>query len=70
MKFKDFLFNNVNSTLNENVQNYIAQKIPGLGGKQLKSLIQALHDRVDLQNADIKLLTAAEVNNLKKEHIK
>lgn len=37
MKFKDFLFNSVNSvnsdTLNENVQNYIAQKIPGLGGK-------------------------------------
>lgn len=67
MKFKDFLFNSVNSdTLNENVQNYIAQKIPGLSGKQLKSLIQALHDRVDLQNADIKLLTAAEVNNLKK----
>lgn len=67
MKFKDFLFNSANSdTLNENVQNYIAQKIPGLGGKRLKSLIQALHDRVDLQNADIKLLTAAEVNNLKK----
>lgn len=68
MKFKDFLFNSVeqSDTLNENVQNYIAQKIPGLGGKQLKSLIQALRDRVDLQNADIKLLTAAEVNNLKK----
>ncbi|EAJ2917278.1 hypothetical protein DFW84_09000 [Campylobacter coli] len=67
MKFKDFLFNSVNSdALNENVQNYIAQKIPGLGGKQLKSLIQALRDRVDLQNADIKLLTAVEVNNLKK----
>lgn len=67
MNFKDFLLNGADKNdLHENVLNYIAQKIPNLKSNQLKYLTNSLKISVDLQNADIRLLSSTEVNNLKK----